>query len=160
MGIFGFGNKSKTSQINADKTRIDADKKKTHKDVVVETADNKSELPRREMSKSVKSAQKNEVSKAKTSVADLTGIILRPRITEKASILVEEGNVYTFDIAPGSTTQEVAKAIESHYKVKPIKVNITDIKSKRVFRRGKKGMKSGGKKAMVYLKKSDKIEFV
>ena len=114
-----------------------------------------------EVKKTERVETKKETSpKAKDSATDLTGIIIKPRITEKASNLVEDNNVYTFDILAGSTTQEVSKAIESHYKVKPLKVNITDVKSKRVLRRGKKGMKSGGKKAMVYLRKGDKIEFV
>ncbi|PIP86519.1 50S ribosomal protein L23 [Candidatus Campbellbacteria bacterium CG11_big_fil_rev_8_21_14_0_20_44_21] len=87
-------------------------------------------------------------------------ILIKPRITEKTAIIAEDGNVYTFNIHPDGTKKEVMKAIWALYKVKPVKVNITQIKRKIVFRRNKKGMTAGGKKAMVYLKSGDKIEFV
>jgi len=44
--------------------------------------------------------------------------------------------------------------------VKPEKVRVAAIPAKKVFVRGKKGVKSGGKKAYVYLKKGDKIELI
>jgi ribosomal protein L23 len=34
------------------------------------------------------------------------------------------------------------------------------VQDKQVMSKGKKGVKSGGKKALVYLKKEDKIEFI
>lgn len=85
-------------------------------------------------------------------------IIKNPRITEKAALSSERG-VYTFDVATSTNKSEIKKAIKTLYKVDPIKVNIVTIKPKRVFVRGNKGVKSGGKKAVVYLKKGDKITF-
>ncbi len=55
---------------------------------------------------------------------------------------------------------QVSKAVSEIYKVEPVKVNIVKNPSKRVFVRGKKGVKSGVKKAYVYLKKGDKIEVI
>jgi large subunit ribosomal protein L23 len=145
MGLFKLAKKSKTPET----------------DVNIRVEDKKSESLGRETSKSVKSASPKAVATtSKTSATNLASVLIRPRITEKATILSEKDNVYTFDVDPRTTKQEVAKAILNHYKVKPIKVNISDIKRKRVIRRGKKGIKAGGKKAMVYLKKGDKIEFV
>jgi large subunit ribosomal protein L23 len=145
MGLFKLAKKSKTPET----------------DVNIRVEDKKSKSLGRETSKSVKSAFPKAVAiTSKTSATNLASVLIRPRITEKATILSENGNIYTFDVDPRTTKQEVAKAILSHYKVKPIKVNISDIKRKRVIRRGKKGIKAGGKKAMVYLKKGDKIEFV
>lgn len=86
-------------------------------------------------------------------------IIKNPRITEKASFNAEQ-NVYTFDVTEGANKTEIKKAIFSLYKVKPVKVNILRVQDKQVFSKGKKGVKSGGKKALVYLKKEDKIEFI
>ncbi len=87
-------------------------------------------------------------------------VILRPRITEKASLLAESGNVFTFEITSEATKLQVRKAVASIYGVIPVKVSIARNPSKNVFSRGKMGMVSGVKKAYVYLKKGDKIELV
>jgi ribosomal protein L23 len=50
--------------------------------------------------------------------------------------------------------------VKELYKVTPVKVNIINLPAKIVFTRGKSGRKAGVKKAVVYLKKGDKIEFV
>lgn len=86
-------------------------------------------------------------------------IIQNPRITEKAS-LVAEGRVYTFDISPRTNKQEVEKAIFTLYKVKPLKVRVLVRPIKKVFVRGKRGTQAGGKTALVYLKKGDKIDLI
>jgi len=89
----------------------------------------------------------------------MTKIIKNPRVTEKASFAVEQ-NVYTFDVEKNANKTEVKKAIFTLYKVKPVKVNILSVPRKSIFSKGKLGWKSGGKKALVYLKAGDKIEFV
>ena len=86
-------------------------------------------------------------------------IIKNPRITEKASFNAEQ-NVYTFDVTENANKTEIKKAIFSLYKVHPVKVNILRVQDKQVMSKGKKGVKSGGKKALVYLKAGDKIEFI
>lgn len=89
----------------------------------------------------------------------LIHIIKNPRITEKATLL-SEGNVYSFDVSADATKNAIKEAVFEIYKVKPRKVNIASVPSKKVFSRGIRGEKSGGKKALVYLKKGDKIEIV
>lgn len=85
-------------------------------------------------------------------------VLLRPRITEKASLLSSQ-NIYVFDVAPRANKKEISDAVFKKYGFKAAKVNITNIKEKRILsRRGTSGMRSGGKKAIVYLKKGDKIE--
>ena len=104
-----------------------------------------------------------EVSKeVKTSGESLSAslCIKRPRLTEKSGLQAENSQIYTFEITPRATKTMVKKAIVEMYKVTPIKVNITKLPSKNVFVRGRKGVKSGVKKAVVYLKKGDKIEFI
>jgi len=101
------------------------------------------------------------VSKKDVKAADLSSglIIQNPRITEKAAYASDK-NVYTFDVARRSTKVEIVKAIKEIYKVTPIKVNVVAIPKKRVVRKNSIGVKGGGKKAYVFLKKGDKIEFV
>jgi large subunit ribosomal protein L23 len=88
---------------------------------------------------------------------DISNILKRPRITEKASLKNEKG-VYVFEIPQSSTKKDVEKAVKDLYKVVPVKVGVVNIPSKNVFVRGKRGVKSGYKKAYVYLKKGEKIE--
>lgn len=86
-------------------------------------------------------------------------IIKNPRVTEKASFAAEQ-NIYTFDITASASKGEVKKAIFALYKVKPIKVNVLTVPKKNIMSKGKAGVKGGGRKALVYLKKGDKIEFI
>ena len=88
---------------------------------------------------------------------DLNSVLIRPHITEKASIKAES-SVYVFEIAPKATKSQVEKAFAEKYKLEPVKVSTVTIPAKNVFVRGKRGKKSGYKKAYIYLKKGDKIE--
>ncbi len=85
--------------------------------------------------------------------------IKNPRVTEKASMAYEQ-NIYTFDISESANKTEIKKAIFTLYKVHPVKVNVLRMPRKNVMQKGKAGVRGGGRKAMVYLKKGDKIEFV
>jgi large subunit ribosomal protein L23 len=87
-------------------------------------------------------------------------IIKKPRITEKSGIQAEGFGVYTFEVTEKANKKNIAKAITELYKVIPVKINITKLPAKIIFTRGKTGRKSAVKKAIVYLKKGDKIEFV
>jgi len=105
-----------------------------------------------------KSLQSGAVSKR-----DLSWVLKGPRITEKGAVLAETNNVYTFDIDSRANKIDVKDAIVSIYKVEPVKIAMTRVPSKKVQvrgQRGKLGTKSGGKKAYIYLKKGEKIEFV
>jgi len=82
-----------------------------------------------------------------------------PRITEKASNLSAQ-NVYVFNVALSANKKEIKKAIFLLYKIKPIKINVISIPHKNIMSRGKKGVKGGGKKAIIYFKKEDKIEMI
>lgn len=90
---------------------------------------------------------------------DLTHIIKRPRVTEKASKNAE-GNVYVFEVDTAANKRTVADAVRELYNVTPVKIAITKIPAKKIIVRNKPGIKSGGKKAYVYLKQGDKIEIV
>ncbi|OHB19824.1 MAG: 50S ribosomal protein L23 [Parcubacteria group bacterium RIFCSPHIGHO2_01_FULL_56_18] len=85
-------------------------------------------------------------------------VLLNPRITEKATFAASNG-VYVFDVAPGANKKQILFAVNALYNVKPRAVRIVNIRSKivRNARTGKAGMKSGGKKAYVYLAKGETI---
>jgi large subunit ribosomal protein L23 len=89
----------------------------------------------------------------------MTTIIKNPRVTEKASFAAEQ-NVYTFDISASANKTEIKKAVFALYKVHPVKVNVLSIPRKKIMSKGKAGMRGGGRKAFVYLKKGEKIEFI
>ena len=80
------------------------------------------------------------------------------RMTEKSALGADKG-VYTFNVMQNATKNEIKKAINTLYGVTPVKVAIVQVAKKVIFRRGVLGTKSGGKKAVVYLKKGDKITF-
>jgi len=84
-------------------------------------------------------------------------IIIRPRITEKSGIMSENSSVYTFEVRQNATKPMIAQHIKALYKVSPVKVRIVNLPAKRVFVRGKRGFSNGVKKAMIYLKKGEKI---
>lgn len=101
-----------------------------------------------------------KIDDGRTALADERRVIIRPRITEKATLKAESENVYVFEIAQDANKANVKKAVKALYKVNPRKVSITRNPSKKVFVRGKRGVVSGVKKAYVYLKSGDKIEIV
>ncbi len=80
------------------------------------------------------------------------------RITEKSAIASDKG-AYTFNVAVNANKNEIKKAIKMLYGVTPVKVTVAQITSKTVVRRGVEGTKQRGKKAVVTLKKGDKITF-
>ena len=92
-------------------------------------------------------------------MATLKNTIKNPRITEKAS-LAQANNVYAFDVVAGANKTEIKKAILALYKVTPVKINVLSVPKKNSTFKGKKGTRGGGRKALVYLKAGDKIEFI
>lgn len=87
-------------------------------------------------------------------------VLKKPRITEKAAIQGSERGVHVFEVTPDATRKSVSASIRDAYKVTPERVRLAAIPRKRVLVRGKRGVKGGGKKAYVYLKKGDKIELL
>ena len=110
--------------------------------------------------KSVKTKKMSAVSDATTlDYIDKDDILRRPYITEKAAILAEQ-NAYTFEISARANKIDVKRAMKALYDVDPISVKIINLPNKTVMRKGRKGTKSGVRKAIVFLDPADKIEFV
>jgi large subunit ribosomal protein L23 len=104
----------------------------------------------------------NAISQKKTrreKRKDAGAVIVAPRITEKGVVLAEK-NAYLFTVAPSANKHEIARAIESLFKVKPIAVRVVRSTGKRSWTRGTNrwGRSAQTKKAYVYLKKGDTIE--
>lgn len=87
-------------------------------------------------------------------------VLLGPRITEKAALGADKNGVYVFEVAKNATKKSIAYCVHESYKVTPVKVRVANIPARKVFIRGKMGVKKGGRKAYVYLKKGDKIELI
>lgn len=101
------------------------------------------------------------ISKSLPTDVDLSGVLLKQRVTEKA-VQQNDRNVYTFIVHRDATKFSVADAITSIFKVTPVKVNIVN-KSPRQYMakaKGRKFIEKGMKKAYVYLKKGDRIDLV
>ncbi len=86
-------------------------------------------------------------------------IILRPLVTEKSTDLRVTEDKYAFKVDLKANKPEIKKAVEELFKVKVIEVH-TMIMHGKVKRMGRfEGKRPNWKKAIVSLKKGEKIEF-
>ena len=83
--------------------------------------------------------------------------IKSPIITEKATGLSDQNKV-TFKVHKDASKASIKKNIEKIFKVKVVKVNTINKKSKTKMVRGRAGVKKGFKKAVVTLKKGQNID--
>lgn len=111
--------------------------------------------------KQVKTTSEKSISKSsKKSGSFSYSVIKEPHISEKASYLAERQNQYVFEVVNGSNKIEIKKAVEGVYGVSVLSVNIIKIPHKK-RRIGKtQGFKKAYTKAVVELKKGDKIEIL
>ena len=86
-------------------------------------------------------------------------VILRPVITEKATMANENGQV-TFAVAMGATKPEIKAAVEMLFNVKVTAVNTIVQKGKTKTFRGRPGQRSDMKKAMVTLADGQNIDLM
>ncbi|MDB5239254.1 MAG: rplW [Candidatus Parcubacteria bacterium] len=153
----------------ADKNYSEAAAPAKAKNVGSKNAPAKARVAKSTAAKAVKAPKKSQGRSGGSEVVLSTGTpsasfigadaILRPHITEKAGQLAQN-NVYTFQVSKDANKPTIAKAIFSLYKVKPTKIAVINLPSKNVFVKGRWGVVSGTRKAMVTLKKGDKIDFV
>ncbi len=152
MALFGSKKSPKTE--NTVKTE------KTVKSVKAKTA--KTVKPEKTVKTETKTAAKPTSAVAvvgNTLSGNIAGVIIRPRITEKSGILSQNG-VYTFEVTKFANKNTVSKAINALYKITPVRVAMINLPAKNVFVRGRWGRVPGIKKAVITLKKGDKIDFV
>lgn len=85
-------------------------------------------------------------------------IIKTARLTEKGTRQGEQFNQYTVVADRRANKLEIKRAVEELFKVKVVRVNTLNVRGKlRRQRRPDQGRSSSWKKAMVTLKKGDKI---
>ena len=121
----------------------------------------KKDAPKKIITDAVVVKEKKSVKATLTAPRNVSQVILKPRITEKAAVLSDK-NVYTFEIKKGATKYDVRDAIKALYNVTPIRVNIVNKQPRHSMSRarGRDVMENGLRKAYVYLKKGDRIELV
>lgn len=84
-------------------------------------------------------------------------IILSPVITEKATTASERNQV-VFNVATTATKPQIKEAVEKLFDVKVKKVNTLNRKGKMKVFRGRIGMKSDIKRAVVTLEEGHRID--
>ena len=90
---------------------------------------------------------------------NISEVLLRPTITEKSTLLQEDGQ-YTFEVAPKANKTLVKQAVEENFNVKVLSVNITVNRGKRK-RYGPRFKKQPDvKKAVVTLQEGDRINLI
>lgn len=136
--------------------------KKTKEKVVPETKADKPAVKKSAAKKTVKKSAVAKTTSTSTGASQLmipkNSSIVRPHITEKAGFMAETLNTYVFEIHKSATKKSIADEIFALYKVTPTKVRVINKRAEEVLVRGKRGHHKAMKKAMVTLKKGDKIE--
>ena len=116
--------------------------------------------PKKKKAQSPNAGEKNVVKRSAGASRAPRTLLSRPRITEKASFLMES-KVYTFEIAPRANKQEVKKAVKDLYNVEAVKVRVVNLPRKFLSRNTRSGVRTGTgpavKKAYVHLRKGDSI---
>ncbi|MGD0946371.1 MAG: 50S ribosomal protein L23 [Candidatus Binatia bacterium] len=90
---------------------------------------------------------------------DVYHVISSPLITEKGTLVNEQGNQFVFRVRPEANKVEIRRAVETLFKVKVEKVHTLNYLGKK-RRVGKSlGQRPGWKKAYVTLAQGQRIDF-
>ncbi|MAZ56721.1 50S ribosomal protein L23 [bacterium] len=111
--------------------------------------------------KATKTASASKSAERKAASRDLSSVLLKPRVTEKA-VKGSEKNVYTFLVKRDATKYDVKDAVKALYNVTPVRVNIVNKHPRQYMSRSKGRVvaEKGMKKAYVYLRDGDSITLV
>ena len=90
---------------------------------------------------------------------NISEVLLRPTITEKSTLLQEDGQ-YTFQVAPRANKTLVKQAVEQNFGVKVLSVNITVNRGKRKRYGPRFKKRPDVKKAVVTLRPGDRIDLI
>jgi large subunit ribosomal protein L23 len=89
-----------------------------------------------------------------------TQILLRPHVSEKATLVKSEANQVVFQVHPSANKIEIRKAVEEAFEVKVEKVNIARKKTLTQRKANRRLAKTPGLcKAYVTLAPGEKIDF-
>lgn len=89
-------------------------------------------------------------------------LLLKPRLSEKAYALSEQGNIYVFDVPKAANRHTVADSVAAQYGVEVSSVKIAKTAAKPLRSYKKRGrnlaaVRSGVRKAYVTLKEGHKL---
>jgi len=91
-------------------------------------------------------------------------ILIKPLVTEKNTIMQEQLNKYSFEVAKDANKIEIARAVEKKFNVRVTNVQTSIMKGKlksQFTKRGRfEGFRRDRKKAIVTLHKEDKIDLL
>lgn len=105
-----------------------------------------------------KTKKKTESKKAIVSISKLaTQTLLKPVVTEKSAKLSDQG-VVVFEVPVGANRVAVRQAFRELYKVTPVKINIINVRGKRVKFGRVEGKRQNVKKALISLPKGTRID--
>lgn len=154
MSIFSKKKDDDKGEVVKNTAKVDNAKKDKKKEV--KTEDNAMKSLYSEEKKKAASTGKDGV-KIEKKFGSAYKTLVQPMVTEKASMQGAE-NKYFFEVNRKANKIEIAKAVTEVYGVKPVSVNIINMKGKKV-RRGKvTGKKSDWKKAVITLSKGESIK--
>lgn len=156
--------KKKKSVRKISSVRSDVDKIKKEKEKI--DVFKKKDEPKLKILKSKKRINQTDRSKLVTSsrfgssfIKQAYKTLKSPHITEKATDLTKK-NQYVFKVLKGANKTEIKKAIKNLYKVDVQTVRIINIPPHKIRLGRIEGWKKGYKKAIIKIKKGQKIEIL
>lgn len=92
-------------------------------------------------------------------LSNMYDVFLKPVVTEKSTLLAEHGKI-VLKVKTSSTKVEIKEAFEKLYQAKVRSVNIINCKGKKKIFKGRRGVRSDFKKAILTLEDvNKKIDF-
>ncbi len=147
MALLKFFKKKKPASAKATAGKKKAKKVERPREKVEEKIIEKPSVP----------VQPPQPRKKETGVASL--VLKSAHITEKATDLARK-NQYVFKVSSGSSKQEIKKAVEEVYGVNVLKVRSIKVRRKQRRLGRTFGWRKGYRKAIVILKRGQKIEIL
>lgn len=87
-------------------------------------------------------------------------VLLGPHVSEKSTIIADDGNQVVFRVARDANKAEVKAAVEQLFEVKVRGVRVTTMKGKRKGLGRIRGRRSDWKKAYVSLEAGQELDFL
>ncbi len=90
---------------------------------------------------------------------DYYRILEKPLITEKSTMMQEQGNRVMFQVKRSANKMQIKEAVQSIFNVTVLDVNTINVKPKSRRMGRHVGLTKAWKKAIVLLKEGDRIDF-
>jgi large subunit ribosomal protein L23 len=93
-------------------------------------------------------------------VKNIYSVIKKPMFTEKGSFLKDSENKVLVEVSPDANKLEIKQALEELFKVKVEKIATVNVRGKIKTYGRSTGKRPNWKKAIVTLKKGEKLDFI